>query len=242
MLAYLVQRNGANSKPGKNCRETEATMSIRATGANYLDAYNMYQELYAKNTKTSDTTSTIANNYSSSANQAASGILTTQGRAELSKALDAMKQAGYTRFTFNDVEDYRKNLESEFSKTVRADLKEMGVDPDIEFNLVLDADGNLKVVSDHPDKAAVEAYFEDNPEMVDVFKHIQALSNLKKAQSRAPDQAAEFTRNMKLSLQAEAVQAFFAVTDNNGQDYFNQIANFGSNGATSYLLGLNTSV
>lgn len=219
-------------------------MPVRATSTNpnYLNAYSMYQDLYAKNAKTSDSSTAIAGNYASSGAQATSGILTTQGRDELSKALDAMKKAGYTRFTFNDVEDYRKNLESEFSKTVRADLKEMGVDPDIAFNLVLDANGNLKVISDHPDKAAVEAYFEDNPEMVDVFKHIQALSNLKKAQSRAPDQAAELTRNMKLSLQAEAVQAFFAATDNNGADYFSQIAAFGSNDATSFLLGLNQSV
>ncbi|SBW09760.1 conserved hypothetical protein [uncultured delta proteobacterium] len=219
-------------------------MTVRATStnANYLNAYSMYQDLYAKNTKTSDSNTAIAGNYTTSGTQATSGLLTAQGRDELSKALDAMKKAGYTRFTFNDVEDYRKNLESEFSKTVKADLKEMGVDPDITFNLVLDANGNLKVISDHADKAAVEAYFEDNPEMVDVFKHIQALSNLKKAQSRAPDQAAEFTRNMKLSLQAEAVQAFFAATDNNGADYFSQIATFGSNDATSFLLGLNQSV
>ncbi len=118
----------------------------------------------------------------------------------------------------------------------------MGVDPDIEFRLVLDANGNLTVVSEHPDKAVVEQYFKDNPEMVDVFKHIQALSNLKKAQTRSPMEAAEFTRNLKLNLQAEAVQAFFAATDNDGSDYFSQIANFGSNTATSYLLGLNTKV
>lgn len=222
----------------------EDAMTVRATSinSNYLNAYSMYQDLYAKNAKTSDSSTTIAGNYAVSGAQAASGLLTSQGRDELSKALDAMKKAGYTRFTFNDVEDYRKNLESEFSSAVKADLAKMGVDPDIQFNLVLDANGILKVISDHPDKTAVEAYFEDNPEMVEVFKHIQALSNLKKAQNRAPDQAADFTRNMKLNLQAEAVQAFFAATDNNGEDYFSQIATFGSKGTTSFLLGLNQSV
>ncbi len=217
-------------------------MAIRATGSSYLDAYTMYSELYGKNAKTNDTTSRITDNFTSTANQATSGLLTPQGREELSKALDAMKKAGYTRFTFSDIEEYRKTLETQFSEAVRSDLKEMGVDPDIQFNLVLDAYGNLQVVSDHPDKAAVEQYFADNPEMVDVFKHIQALSNLKKSQSKSPEQAAEFTRNLKLSLQAEAVQAFFAVTDNNGSDYFSQIANFGSNDATSYYLGLNQKV
>ncbi len=55
-------------------------------------------------------------------------------------------------------------------------------------------------------------------------------------------EAAEFTKNFKLRLQAEAVQAFFAATDNNGADYFSQIAAFGSSSATSYLLGLNQKI
>ena len=217
-------------------------MTISPTNAKYIDAYTMYQDVYAKNTRTTETTAGIAGIFSTTGATAANTILTLTGRAELGKALDAMKQAGYKRFTFNDIEDYRKNLETTFSNAVKGDLQEMGVDPDIAFNLVLNANGNLDVVSDHPDKAAVEAYFEDNPKMVDVFKHIQALSNLKKSQSRAPDQAAELTRNLKLTLQAEAVEAFFATTDNNGADYFSQIAAFGSSGTTSFLLGVNQSV
>lgn len=220
----------------------EDSMSIRATNANYLNAYAMYGDLFKNNSTATDATKSIVNNLSSTANQTVNSLLTSSGREELSKALDAMKKAGYTSFTFADVENYRKQLETQFSSAVRSDLAEMGVDPDIEFNLVLDANGNLQVVSDHPDKAAVEQYFADNPEMVDVFKHIQALSNLKKNESKSPQAAAEYTRNLKTSLQAEAVQAFFAATDNNGQDYFNQIANFGTNGSTSYLLGLNQSV
>ena len=214
-------------------------MSINATSAAALSTYNMYQDLFTKNTQTTETTANIAGNYTSSVSN---GIATPKGREELAKALDTMKQAGYTRFTFNDVENYRKNLEAKFSDAVKSDLLEMGVDPEITFNLELDASGNLRVISHHPDKESVTIYFEDNPEMVDVFKHIQALSNLKKAQSRAPNQAAELTRNLKLNLQAEAVQAFFAATDNNGADYFSQIATFGSNGSTSFLLGLNQSV
>ena len=216
-------------------------MSLSAINANHLSAYTMYQDLYAKNTQTSDATASIVGNYTASA-ATTSSILEPTGRGELAKALDAMKQAGYTRFTFNDVEEYRKNLEASFSDAVKSDLLEMGADPEIAFNLVLDGNGNLSVSSDHADKAIVEAYFEDNPEMVNVFKHIQALSNLKKSQSRVPDQAAELTRNLKLSLQAEAIQAFFATTDNDGNDYFSQIAAFGSSGTTSFLLGLNQSV
>ena len=217
----------------------EETMSINPTSTATLNAYSMYQDLFAKNTQTTDVSANIAGNYTSSVS---SGIATPKGREELTKALDAMKQAGYTRFTFDDVENYRKSLEAGFSDAVKSDLLEMGVDPEIAFNLELDTSGNLRVISDHPDKEAVTIYFADNPEMVDVFKHIQALSNLKKSQNRAPNQAAELTRNLKLNLQAEAVQAFFATTDNNGADYFSQIAAFGANGSTSFLLGLNQSV
>ena len=221
---------------------TEATMDIRATGNGYLDAYTMYSDLYTKNSTTTDITSKITGNYAATANQAAGSLLTTQGRAELEKALESMKKAGYASFTFADIDDYRKNLEAQFSEAVKSDLAAMGVDPDIEFSLVLDGNGALAVVSDHPDKAVVEHYFADNPEMVDVFKHIQALSNLKKAQTRSPMQAAEYSKNLKLSLQAEAVQAFFAATDSDGADYFSQIATFDSNSTTSYLLGLNQKI
>jgi len=216
-------------------------MSIRATGANYLNAYTMYSDLYSKNSAATDTTAKITGNYTATATQTGS-LLTSQGREELQKALDAMKQAGYTRFTFADLEDYRSQLELQFSSAVKSDLKKMGLDPDTKFNLVLDSGGNLQVVTDSEDKALIEQYFADNPEMVDAFKHIQALSNLKKAQQRSPEQAAEYTRNMKLSLQAEAVTAFFDATSTGNADYFSQIAAFGSDGATSYLLGLNKSV
>lgn len=216
-------------------------MSIRVTGSNYLDAYTMYSDLYSKNSTATDTTSKTTGNDTSAATQTGN-LLTTQGREELQKALDAMKQAGYTRFTFSDVEDYRKQLESQFSSAVKSDLTEMGLAPDTEFNLELDSGGNLRVVANSTDKNLIEEYFADNPEMVNVFKNIQSLSNLKKAQQRSPEQAAEYTRNAKLSLQAEAVTAFFTATEAGNSNYFSQIAAFGSDGATTYLLGLNQSV
>lgn len=216
-------------------------MSVSATSTQVFNPYSKYNswvEKYPGRTaKTGDAASSFGG-----ATSGVSGMLTAEGRQELQKALEAMKKAGYTSFSFTEVEDYRKKMEAEFSSAVRSDLKEMGLDPDIQFQLVLDASGNLQVISDHEDKAAVEQYFKDNPEMVDVFKHIQALSNLKKSQQKASTQNSSFTRDLKRSLQAEAIEAFFAETDNNGQDYFSQIANFGSNDATSYFLGLKQKV
>lgn len=231
-----------NHRPAKNAGKPENAMAITATNAGYLNAYATYGDLFKNNATATDASKSILGNLSATTAQTANSLLTSTGREELSKALDAMKQAGYTSFTFSDIENYRKTLESQFSSTVRSGLTEMGVDPDIEFNLVLDADGNLKVITDHENKAFIERYFADNPEMGDEFKHIQALSNLKKNQSKSPQAASEYTRNLKTNLQAEAVQAFFAATDNGGLDYFSQIAHFGSSGSTAYLLGLNQSV
>ena len=222
-------------------------MSIRATsnGLANINAYSMYNELFGKNTETAGTNagSASSGNYAaSSGSSAASGLLTPEGRAELGRALANMRKEGFTSFTWDDIEKYRKALEADFTKAVKADLAEMGVDPDIQFTLVMDAYGQVSVVSNHPDKAYIEEYLKDNPEMVDTFKHIQALSNLKRSQQRAAVQGNNFAKDMKASLQAEAVQAFFATTDNGGMDYFSQIANFGSNDATSWLLGLNQKV
>lgn len=216
-------------------------MSIESTSSYVFDPYSKYNTWVEKYPGRSANAG--AGSLSSGASGiGVSGLLTSDGRQELQKALTAMKKEGYTSFSFADIEDYRQKLEQDFASAVRSDLKEMGVDPEIEFQLVLDAYGNITVVSEHKDKAAVEQYLKDNPEMVDVFKHIQALSNLKKSQQGSVAQNAAFTRNLKRSLQAEAIQAFFETTDNNGQDYFSQIATFGSNAATSYLLGLNTKV
>lgn len=218
-------------------------MAIRATTAGYTNALSLYESLSQKSGETATKTTASQSILSSSAsNSGVSSLLTSQGREEIMKALDAMKKEGYTSFTFSDIEDYRQKLEADFSAAVKSDLKEMGVGEDIEFTLVLDSSGNLQVISDSKDKAAVEAYFKDNPKMGDVFKHIQALSNLKKTQQKAASLGNPLARDLKVSLQAEALTAFFDATEGTGTDYFSQIANFGTNGTTSYLLGLNQTV
>lgn len=221
-------------------------MTIRATTAGYNNAMSIYEALSQKNKETEN-----ANNpmnllsglgTTGGALSSTSSLLSSQGREEIMKAINCMKKEGYTSFTFSDIEDYRKKLENDFSNAVRSDMREMGLDEDMQFTLVADASGNIRVISDHADKAALEMYFEDNPEMVDVFKHIQALSNIRKTQQTASALGNSLAKDLKISLQAEALTAFFDTMDETGSDYFSQIANFGSNGTTSYLLGLNRKV
>ena len=218
-------------------------MTVSATGANNYNMYALYNELYGGNANASGTGSpTAATAKTATYGGNSSGLLNPQGRQELEKALAGMREAGYATITFEEIEKYRKGLETDFAETIKMDLAELGVDPEIEFRLVVDSYGKVQVVTDHADKVVIEKYLADNPDKVEEFKHIQALSNLKRSTQKALTQQPEFARNLKLSLQAEAIQAFFATTDNDGADYFSQIANFGSDGTTSYLLGLNQSV
>lgn len=221
-------------------------MTIRATTAGYTNAMSMYEALSQKNKETENANNpmsllsglgTTGGNLSTT-----SSLLSSQGREEIMKAISSMKKEGYTSFTFSAIEDYRKKLENDFSNAVRSDMREMGLDENMQFTLVADASGKVRVISDHADKAALEMYFEDNPEMVDVFKHIQALSNIRKTQQKAASLGNAMAKDLKVSLQAEALSAFFDTMDETGSDYFSQIANFGSNGTTSYLLGLNQKV
>ena len=209
--------------------------------SSYTNAYGMYAGLFTNNAESAGVGHGDNSASGAAGTARLSGLLTPEGRKELEKALENMRALGYDKMSFEAVETYRKDLEKNFTFAIKSDLAAMGVDPDIEFTLVMDAYGAIKVISSHPDKAIIELYLADNPEMIETFKHIQALSNLRRSQQKAA-QNNEFARNVKHSLRAEAIQAFFAATDNNGKDYFSQIATFGNNNAATWMLGLNLSV
>jgi hypothetical protein len=207
-------------------------MAIRTTTAGYSNAMVMYEALSQKNKETTENTNNPMSllsglGTSGSAMAGTSSLLSSQGREEIMKAIESMKKEGYTSFSFADIEDYRKKLENDFALAVRSDMKEMGLDENMQFTLVVDASGNIQVLSDHEDKAVLKAYFADNPEMVDVFKHIQALSNIKKTQQKEAQLGNPLAKDSKISLQAEALTAFFDTLEGSGTDYFSQIANFG---------------
>lgn len=216
-------------------------MAINATSASGYNVYSLYNELYGKNSNAAGTNTsagTTAASNSSNYSALSSSLFTSQGREQLQKVLSDMREAGYTSINFDDIEKYRKEMEAKFTEDIKADLAKLGVDPDIEFTLVVDANGAVQVVSDHEDKAIIEKYLKDNPEKVEDFKEIQAMANMKRSAQKVTSDPKTF----KLSLQAEAIQAFFNATENSNADYFSQIANFGTNGTTSYFLGLNQSV
>lgn len=72
-------------------------------------------------------------------------------------------------------------VESDYVKSFRKGLAAMAVDKDVKFQLTQDADNRLIVKSDHPDKAKVQKFFDDNPKLAEKHELIQALSNIEKA-------------------------------------------------------------
>ncbi|MCH5277412.1 MAG: hypothetical protein J1E80_06205 [Desulfovibrionaceae bacterium] len=102
--------------------------------------------------------------------------------AALMAAMDDLNLSASDKITFQTLRNYRDQLQEKFTGTVRQELLEAGVDPDISFRLVSSTDGTgVKVISDHPDKDKVEQYFKDNPDMVKEFEKIQSLNKLEES-------------------------------------------------------------
>jgi ATP-dependent Lon protease len=188
--------------------------------------------------------SVAASKSGSKASNAYSGnLLSTYSQKALQKAVAALKAQGESKVTFDGIEKYRRQQEADFSAEVRKDLRELGVDEKIQFQLVARPDGSVSVITTHADKARIEQYLQDNPDMVEKIQEIQALSNRTKASEAFTDPASgvRALRNVRKELQAQAVQAFFEVAENSGTDFASQIASFDSDGGmASYLMGLNT--
>ncbi len=168
----------------------------------------------------------------------------TRTQKALSEAIANIRSQSKERITFETIESYRQTMEAQFSDNLRAALKEKGVDPNIEFKLVADADGKVSVVSDHKDKAMVEKYLADNPKVTEQFLHIQALSNVQRtAENSLATATGSSVAQIRKQLQAQAVEAYFSVMEDTDSSFASQIANFSSDGSqASYMLGLNYSV
>lgn len=205
---------------------------MRTTGiGSYTMAYGNgidFANLKQSNTKdatASDKTSGTSGG-KTSATGAYAGATSGTLALQLRSLFEGMKLSGGSQVSFASLQKYREGLEASFSETVRKDLLALGVDKDIEFRLASDGQGGVSVVSNHADKAKVEKYFKDNPDMVAKFNDIQALTGLdqtRKAQQISP--AALRTR-----IQMESMALWFDSTSNGGGssilDFNMQASNF----------------
>lgn len=186
----------------------------------------------SQSTTTSANSATAAlraagNSYTAST--AASGVIST-----LSTLLSGMGLGSSDKVTFQDLLKYREDLRQDFETTVKKGLLEKGVDEDVKFQVVSDGNGGVKIITDSPDKAKIEAYFADNPKLVEQFNQIEALTNVEAARKSSNLDV----KAMRQRIEIESMTTWFTGT---GQSV-GSILNF--SGAQSALLmaGLNQKV
>jgi hypothetical protein len=98
------------------------------------------------------------------------------------------------------------------------------------------------VVSSHADKARIQKYFDEHPGMAERFETIQTLSNFKKTADSPVVRDWDAMRDLKKGLQAQAIEIFFQAAQDAGLGFSSLYADFGSDGSTGYLLGINRTV
>lgn len=95
-------------------------------------------------------------------------------------------------------------------KNILEKMNNSGIDPDINFQLTMDEDGNLVVISDHPDKDKVQKFFDEHPELAKKYEQIQALANLdsaRKAMQISPSA-------MRKRIQVESLASWWDTSGN----------------------------
>lgn len=132
----------------------------------------------------------------------------------------------------NDVQDVL-DKEGDLGKKLYNGMKDLGIDPNANFTIQVNSDGSVTIISDSPDLAKIQQFFDDNPELVKKYRQIEALSGLddaRKAMQIAPS-------DMRKRIQIESMAAWWAGS-NDASSYFGSY----SGGNLSLLTGLNLSV
>ncbi len=130
------------------------------------------------------------------------------------------------RVTFARIQEYTEQLKNEFAETVAADLAELGVSEDTEYQIVSNYTGDgVSIVCESEDAAIIQQYFIDNPEMAEQFEQIQYLDNVNTTRNREEIQA-----NLEISkIQLQSMSGLFSSSPSssimsygNGTTYFGQ--------------------
>ncbi len=173
-----------------------------------------------------------------------SNMLSGPGKAAMERAISEIQGDAGGRVTFKDIVAHREKLQGEFSAALSAGLLLSGVDPEVEFSLIATPNGEIQVISDHPDKAKIEDFFKESPKMAEQFLYIQALGNLERANqgSGAGVRNWQDMGSTKAELQAQAMDIFFSVTGDSGMGYSSLMADFSDGAVNQYMLGANYTV
>lgn len=233
-------------------------VSSVGTGSSSLSLVDLLQDAKNENNSILNSSSTLASSNSllSNAQKAARSAYSgggsassAIGQAALKRALSEMGAEG--KVTFQDIAEYREQLETEFSLLLRTALAKEGVSLDTEFTLNLDSSGNISVSCDDAvAKEKIEAFLKENEDVCEQFGYIQALSNLERARQSPAGQSSAWSevRNAKKAYQAEAVEAFFGEALESGMNFssllatFNPVTGDSAADSTSFYAGLDFTV
>ncbi|PTN35582.1 hypothetical protein [Desulfonatronum sp. SC1] len=105
--------------------------------------------------------------------------LASQVRGQIESLLADIPRSIDNKLTFQDVIDYKSSQEKEWSERFKADMAAFEVNMTTSLSLRLDSStGLIKANENHPDKAVVDQYFIDNPDMAEKFAKDVQLSKL----------------------------------------------------------------
>ncbi len=139
-----------------------------------------------ENTESNSTSSVASKNtFSSQKAQSAYGMAQIDKLAEATQAvMEGLGLEAGQRVTFSTIMSFTETMKSNFSKEVEEGLSELGIHSSTEYQLVTDYENDgIKVITDSEDKAKIEQFFRDNPELVEEFKQVQYLDNLEVART-----------------------------------------------------------
>lgn len=145
-------------------------MSISSIGSGFTQAYAALQK--ANEEKTLQEQANIISQENTSGQSSGMGT-------DIRSLLSQVPKGDDKTLSFQDVEDYRENLGKQWDILVMADLEALGVDITKEMPMSYDMDtGKVTVAEGNADKATIDKYFEDNPDMVSQFYDIVQLGKL----------------------------------------------------------------
>jgi len=149
-----------------------STQSIETTGYGYS-----YQQLL-KARQEAEATEKAQALLSGSTGTASTSSM-SQVREYVESLLADIPRSNGNKLTFQDVYDYRDSRNKEWSERFEADMQKLGVDTSIDIKLSLNGStGEVTAQKGHPDKAVIDQYFIDNPEMAEGFEEGLQLSKL----------------------------------------------------------------
>ncbi len=129
----------------------------------------------------------------------------SQIRAQIDEILKDVPKGDDGKLSFQDIEVHREKLEKEWDDSVKADLKKLGVNVDVEFPLSWDAaTGKLTVNNSHPDKATIDNYFASNADKVEEFQNIIQLGKMTRSHTQKLEPS-----QLRQNIQAESMSWWY---------------------------------